>query len=168
MKKLFFLALSLSFLSGNAIASQEDDLFIRKFLIDIYLNYKFPLTKNFLIGNISLSDPNLKLNKENQLVNLKVNYLIDLNKKSFSGDFQISSSVIYVQKEKILKIQKPMIESFNLSERELSKDLISTLNSILINTVDGLVIYKIENNFLNKNSSPKDIVILENGVLIKY
>jgi len=168
LKKLFFLALSLSFLSGNAIASQEDDLFIRKFLIDIYLNYKFPLTKNFLIGNISLSDPNLKLNKENQLVNLKVNYLIDLNKKSFSGDFQISSSVIYVQKEKILKIQKPMIESFNLSERELSKDLISTLNSILINTVDGLVIYKIENNFLNKNSSPKDIVILENGVLIKY
>jgi len=160
--------LALSFLSGNAIASQEDDLFIRKFLIDIYLNYKFPLTKNFLIGKISLSDPDLKFNKENQLVNLKVNYLIDLNKKSFSGDFQISSSVIYVQKEKVLKIQKPMIESFSLSEKEFSKDLISTLNSILVNTLDGLVIYKIENNFLNKNLPPKDIVILENGVLIKY
>lgn len=168
LRRLFLLAFGLSFLSGNAMAFQEDDLFIRKFLIDLYLRYKFPISKNLLIGKIILSDPNIKFNEEKQMVNLKVNYLIDFNKKEFGGDFEISSSVIYLQKEKIIKIQNPRIENLSLTDKAFSRDSIFTLNSILINTVDGLIIYKIEDNFLYKSSYPKDIVLLENGVLVKY
>ena len=168
MRRLFLITFGLSFLSGNAVAFPEDDVLIRKFLIDLYLNYKFPISKNFLIGKITLSDPNIKFNEEKQLVNLKFNYLIDLNKKNFGGDFQISSSVIYIQKEKVIKIQSPKIENLSLSDKALNKDSISSLNSILSNTVDGLTIYKIEDSFLSKSSHPKEIILQENGVLIKY
>lgn len=168
MKKYLILIIIFITPFRGASAHNENNLFIDKFLIDLYLIYKFPITKKILIGNLTLSKPLLSLNEKNQQVTLKLNYSIDLNKNALKGDFLASSSISYDEKDKLIKIHKTTIGNIKFLEKEIDKESLGLINAVLIQGLDNFTIYKIEKNTLFGGIEPKKIVIIDDGILINY
>ena len=166
--KIFRRIITLLFLSiftaTSPRAEETREIYINKFLIDLYLLYKFPINKNLLLGNLEIYKPQVAFSESDQLLYLNTNYKIEINKKSAEGAISFRTYPVFNLVNQSITIHKTTIDGINFSELSMSKDTLNLLNLVLIKSIEGMPIYK----FDNTTSVPKEIKIYGNGILLKY
>ena len=163
--KILVLIFSISiFLTGNTKAEETKEIFINKFFIDLYLIYKFPIKKNFLLGNLEINKPNISFSEIDQSLFLNTNFKFIINEKSSEGTIAFKTFPSFNLTKQIVTIQKSSIENLSLSNATLNEDSLKLINQLILKNIDGLTLYK----FDKPTDTPKKIEIYENGILFKY
>lgn len=164
-RRIIIALLLLSFFTaGTPKAEEPREIYINKFLIDLYLLYKFPINKNLLLGNLEIYKPQVAFSESDQLLYLNTNYRIEINKKFAEGTISFRTYPVFNLVNQSITIHKTTIDSISFSELSMSKDTLNLLNLILIKSIEGMTIYK----FDKSTNAPKEIKICENGILLKY
>jgi len=164
-KRKIIALLFLSFFTAGSLKAEEmREIYINKFLIDLYLLFKFPINKNLLIGNIEIYKPIVTFSESDQLLYLNTNYKFEMNKKTTEGTISFITYPLFNSDKQSITIHKTTIDNVNFSEFYMGKDSLDLLNLILLKSIEGLPIYK----FDKSTSAPKEMKIFNNGILLKY
>jgi hypothetical protein len=158
---IFFLTI---FYAGHIKAEETKEVFVNKFFIDLYLMYKFPIKKNIFLGNLEIEKPNISFSEIDQSLLVNTKFKLVVNQNFSEGFITFKTFPTFNATKQLIVVQKSSIDNFNFSNSTLSKDSLDFLNLILLKSIDGLSIYKIDKS----TNSPKEIKIYENGILFRY
>lgn len=152
------------FNTGYVRAEGSKEFFVNKFLIDLYLMYKFPIKKNFLIGNLEIDKPNITFSEIDQSLFLNTKFKLVVNKNSSEGLITFKTYPTFNATKQLIVIKKTSIDSLSLSNSTLSQDSLDILNSILLKSIEDLPVYK----FDTPTNAPREIKIYQNGIAFTY
>lgn len=166
----FLTAITL-FKFGFQTAQAQTDYFIPGYLINLYLKNEFPISKQWIIVKLELSNPEVGFLPRDQRFSLFTNIFVTLaDRKPLKGHIHCSSGFNYEESKKSIRLKSPTIDQMSfdsLSDKENS--LLQQINGWVSKLLDGLTIYEFKqegNSFLNK--TPKKILIEENGIRIFF
>lgn len=166
-----YVALSLVVLLGcnHNLAYSSEDVVIGKTLIDIYLWAKFPIKKNLILGELTLRNPDLGLQQENQIVKLKIDFKISSPKKNIEGTLDAQSTVVYDSNTRLIIMKSPILNNIQLKDEKVpNRQIVNSLNIITTELLTNLPIYRLDERLPLIGKTPNRIEILDSGILLKY
>ncbi len=135
-------------------------------------NESFPFKKDFVFGDLSLTNPNIKMyNSKNRL-----QASIDLGLKTvftgaIRGSFSISGEPLFNKKTSSIHLQNVHLENFNFGRLKISDDFSNTFKNalqVMINEIfKKYPIYKIPKESI-QGRFVKDIKIADSKLLVTY
>ena len=169
-KRKWILAFCLFPLIKNVFA--QTDFFIPRQWIDLFLWGVFPLSKNALIAQITVKDPEITFLASEQRVVLKAHYLVNglaLGKKTYAGNIALNSGLQYKASDRGVRLAQPQLQLFTIdSDNNASEQLAALLKKIVPALLEQQVIYRFENISPLLGNAPKQIQIEHDGILLQY
>lgn len=165
------IALILLFFWGFAcnLTHSSEEIVISKSLIDIYLWAKFPIKKNLIIGELTLSSPNLGLREENQIIKLKIDFKASTTRRNIEGSLDAQSTIIYDSNNRFLIMRSPVVNNIQIKDENVtSRHIVNNLNAIIPELLNNLPIYRLDEKLPILGKPPNQIKILDTGILLKY
>jgi hypothetical protein len=168
--KKFVVPTLLLLLSCNLnFAHSSENIVVSKSLIDIYLWAKFPIKKNLIVSELTLSSPKLGLQKDNQIVQLKVDFKISSPKKNIEGTLDAQSTIIYDSGTRFLIMKSPTLNNIQLKdEKPANRQIVNNVNVFVSDLLNNLPIYRLDEKLPILGKAPNSIEILDSGILLKY
>lgn len=166
-----YIAITLLLILGcvHTLAHSNQEIQISKSLIDIYLWAKFPINKNLILGELTLSNPNLDLKQDNQIIKLKIDFKVSAPRRNIEGTLDAQASIIYDSKTRFLIMKSPVLNNIQLKdEKPSSRQIINNLNAIISELLNNLPIYRLDEKLPIIGKAPNKIEILDTGILLKY
>jgi hypothetical protein len=150
-------------------AHSSENIVVSKSLIDIYLWAKFPIKKNLIVSELTLSSPKLGLQKDNQIVQLKVDFKISSPKKNIEGTLDAQSTIIYDSNTRFLIMKSPTLNNIQLKdEKATNRQIVNNVNALIPDLLNNLPIYRLDEKLPILGKAPNNIEILDSGILLKY
>lgn len=169
LKKYVVPTLILLFSCNHNFAYSSETIVVSKSLIDIYLWAKFPIKKNLIVSELTLSNPKLGLQKDNQIIQLKVDFKINAPKKNIEGTLDAQSIIIYDSKTRFLIMRSPKLNNIQLKdEKSANRQIVNDVNVFVSELLNDLPIYRLDEKLPILGKAPNSIEILDSGILLKY
>ena len=168
---LFSIASGISFLKFNVgLVYASSNLFIPGFLINIFLEKKFPIHKDLLFFQIDFSNPELGFLESEQRLSLKNNLVFSLgNHQNIAGQTHCSSAFTYNPKKRALELKSPSIDQINFSKFGAKEQiLIQQAYEFLASALEGLTIYEFKDNDFMGIKPPQKILIERDGIRLYF
>ena len=169
-RRTYLLDLGLLPFMTNSFA--QSDFFIPKQWLELFLWSTFPISKNIIIAQAIIKDPEITLLASEQRVELQARYAVSgtaLGQKSYEGSIVLNSKLQYQANHRLVRLAEPRLELFTVdSDLDASQQITSILKKLVPALLEQQVIYRFENNSSLLGKAPKLIHIETDGIRLQY
>jgi hypothetical protein len=144
-----------------------NSFYVPGFLINHNLLKQFPVSKKWLIFEITFTNPQLEFKKVGQELLLNCDFIFQaISDQSIQGNMKLASSYTYDPKTSQLFIQNARIETFNFEGlHPKAEQLIEQMSPLIGSFFNGKQVYQLSQSDLKTlKKPPSSIVVEDDGI----
>lgn len=149
----------------------QSDYFVPGFLINAFLKNKFPISRDFILLKIELSNPDLGFLSQNQRLAMSSAFsAILMSNSPVNGQLHFSSAFTYDPINKAIKLKDPAIDKLNVQNfSEKGGQSLQQVNLWIAKLLDNMTVYEFKENEVPLiKKAPNKILVEDAGLRLFF